>query len=225
MENHGKYGQFIYTHVGNALYVNLFVSSELNWREKGLTLRQETAFPYGETSKLTITDGKGEFPLLVRYPGWVKPGTFSVKVNGQPVSIVTGPSSYVCIDRKWKKGDVVEITFPMHNSIKYLPNVPQYVALMHGPILLGMKTGTEDLAHLVADDSRFGQYASGKKLPINEAPILINNHIEDITNQLTPIEGKPLHFMLETKMVNRQSSSANILQPFFEIHDSRYMIY
>ena len=31
MENHGKYGQFIYTHVGDALYVNLFVSSELNW--------------------------------------------------------------------------------------------------------------------------------------------------------------------------------------------------
>ena len=225
MENHGKYGQFIYTHVDNALYVNLFVSSELNWREKGLTLRQETAFPYGETSKITITNGKSEFPLLVRYPGWVTPGTFSVKVNGQPVSIVTGPSSYVCIDRQWKKGDVVEISFPMHNSVKYLPNVPQYVALMHGPILLGMKTGTEDLAHLVADDSRFGQYASGKKLPINEAPILINDHIEDITNQLKPIDGKPLHFMLETKMVNRQPSLANVLQPFFEIHDSRYMIY
>ena len=225
MENHGKYGQFIYTHVDNALYVNLFVSSELNWREKGLTLRQETAFPYGETSKIIITNGKGELPLLVRYPGWVTPGTFSVKVNGQPVSIVTGPSSYVCIDRQWKKGDVVEISFPMHNSVKYLPNVPQYVALMHGPILLGMKTGTEDLAHLVADDSRFGQYASGKKLSINEAPILINDHIEDITNQLKPIDGKPLHFMLETKMVNRQPSLANVLQPFFEIHDSRYMIY
>ena len=77
---------------------------------------------------------------------------------------------------KWKKGDVVELTFPMHNSVKYLPNVPQYIALMHGPILLGMKTGTEDLAHLIADDSRFGQYASGRKLPINEAPILINDH-------------------------------------------------
>ena len=89
----------------------------------------------------------------------------------------------------------------MHNSIKYLPNVPQYIALMHGPILLGMKTGTEDLAHLVADDSRFGQYASGKKLPINEAPILINDNIDDIANQLKEIDGKPLHFMLETKVV------------------------
>ncbi len=235
MENHGKYGQFIYTHVGDALYVNLFVASDLRWREKGLTLRQETAFPYSETSRITITDGKGQFSLLVRFPGWVAPGSFAVKVNGKPVSIVTGPSSYVTIDRKWKKGDVVDITFPMHNSVKYLPNVPQYIALMHGPILLGMKTGTEDLAHLIADDSRFGQYASGKKLPIDEAPILISNDIEGIANHLQPISGKPLHFTLDARqggdsplsIVNYPLSihSPLELQPFFEIHDSRYMMY
>ena len=225
MENHSKYGQFIYTHVGNALYVNLFVASELNWREKGLTLHQETEFPYAETSRITITNGKGQFPILVRYPGWVKPGSFSVKVNGQDVDIITGPSSYVTIERKWKKGDVIDITFPMYNSVKYLPNVPQYIALMHGPILLGMKTGTEDMAHLIADDSRFGQYASGKKLPINEAPILINDNIDAIAEQLTTIDSRPLHFMLETKVVNGDTNKAYELQPFFEIHDSRYMIY
>ena len=199
MENHGKYGQFIYTHMGDALYVNLFAASELNWKEKGIILRQETDFPYSETSRITIVNGKGQFPLLVRFPGWVSPGQFSVKVNGQPISIITGPSSYVTIDRKWKKGDVVDFEFPMHNSIKYLPNVPQYIALMHGPILLGAKMGNEDLAHLIADDSRFGQYASGKKLPINEAPILINNNIEEIANQMKPIAGKPLHNTLNTK--------------------------
>ena len=222
MENHGKYGQFIYTHVGDALFVNLFVSSELNWREKGLTLKQETAFPYAETSKITITKGKGKFALQVRYPGWVSPGQFSVKVNGQPVSIITGPSSYVTIDRQWKKGDVVEVSFPMHNSVKYLPNLTQYVALMHGPIMLAMKTGTEDLAMLIADDSRFGQLAVGKKLPIDQAPILINNDIESIANQLQPVAGKPLHFTLTTKMVNE---IRNELMPFFELHDSRYMMY
>ena len=222
MENHGKYGQFIYTHVGDALFVNLFVSSELNWREKGLTLKQETAFPYAETSKITITKGKGKFALQVRYPGWVSPGQFSVKVNGQPVSIITGPSSYVTIDRQWKKGDVIDINFPMHNSVKYLPNLTQYVALMHGPIMLAMKTGTEDLAMLIADDSRFGQLAVGKKLPIDQAPILINNDIESIANQLQPVAGKPLHFTLTTKMVNE---IRNELMPFFELHDSRYMMY
>ena len=222
MENHGKYGQFIYTRKGDHLFVNLYAASELNWKERGIVVRQETGFPYAQTSRITIAKGKGLFTLQVRYPGWVKPGEFQVKVNGQPVDLVTGPSSYVPITRKWKKGDVVDIEFPMHNSIKYLPNEPQYIALMHGPILLGMKTGTEDMAHLIADDSRFGQYASGKKLPIDQAPILINNHIEDIANQLKPIEGKPLHFTLSTRMENpiRQE-----IQPFFEIHDSRYMMY
>ena len=222
MENHGKYGEFIYTHHGNALYVNLFVASELNWREKGVTLRQETAFPYGETSRITVTGGKGAFPLLVRYPGWVNPGEFSVKVNGKPVAVYSGPGSYVAIDRKWKKGDVVEVSFPMHNSVKYLPNVPQYIAFMHGPILLGMKTGTEDLAHLIADDSRFGQYASGEKLPLDGAPILIDNHIENLAGKLQPVAGKPLHFTLDVRMENPVQGE---LQPFFEIHDARYMMY
>ena len=222
MENHGKYGQFIYTHKGNALFVNLFVSSELNWREKGVTLRQETGFPYGETSRITIAGGKGTFPVLVRYPGWVKPGEFSVKVNGKPVEIITGPGSYVSIDRKWKKGDVIDISFPMHSSVKYLPNVPKYVALMHGPILLGMKTGTEDLAHLIADDSRFGQYASGAKLPLDGAPILIDDHIDRIADHLKPVAGKPLHYTLDIKMEN---PIRNEIQPFFEIHDARYMMY
>ena len=222
MENHGKYGQFIYSKKGDALYVNLFVASELNWKEKGVKLRQETDFPYSESSKITLTEGKGKFTMLVRYPGWVKPGEFSVTVNGEQVPLISGPSSYVAIDRKWKKNDVIELTFPMHNSVKYLPNVPQYIALMHGPIMLGMKTGTEDMAHLIADDSRFGQYASGKKLSTDQAPILINNDIESIANQLQPIPGKPLHFTLTTRMEN---PIHNELQPFFEIHDSRYMMY
>ena len=222
MENHGKYGQFIYTHKGNALFVNLFISSELNWREKGVTLRQETGFPYGETSRITVAAGKGTFPVLVRYPNWVKPGEFSVRVNGKPVEVITGPGSYVAIDRKWKKGDVIDVTFPMHSSVKYLPNVPKYVALMHGPILLGMKTGTEDLAHLIADDSRFGQYASGAKLPLDGAPILIDDHIDRIAEHLKPVAGKPLHYTLDVKMEN---PIRNELQPFFEIHDARYMMY
>ena len=222
MENHGKYGQFVYTHKGDNLFVNLFVSTELNWKERGIVVRQETQFPYAETSKITIAQGKGQFTLQVRYPGWVKPGQFAVKVNGEPVSIVTGPSSYVAISRKWKKGDVVELTFPMYNSIKYLPNLPQYIALMHGPIMLAMKTGTEDLVRLIADDSRFGQLAVGKKLPVDQAPILINNNLEDIANQLVPVAGKPLHYTLTTRMENE---IRNELMPFFELHDSRYMMY
>lgn len=214
--------KFIYTHVGDALFVNLYAASQLDWKKRGITLRQETTFPYSENSTLTITEGKGAFNLMVRYPEWVHPGEFKVSVNGQSVDVITGPSSYVSINRKWKKGDVVNISFPMHASLRYLPNEPQYVAFMYGPILLGMKTGTESMTSLIADDSRFGQYAGGPKLPIDKAPILINNDIANIPSQLTPVPGKPLHFTLSTRMENKIEGE---LQPFFEIHDSRYMMY
>ena len=71
MENHGKYGQFIYTHAHDSLYLNLFIASELNWEEKGIKLKQETRFPYEEQTKLTITQGAAAFKLMVRYPSWV----------------------------------------------------------------------------------------------------------------------------------------------------------
>ena len=74
MENHGKYGQFIYTHDDNSLYVNLFVASELDWKERRMVLRQETAFPYGETSRIVVAKGKGQFALKVRKPSWVADG-------------------------------------------------------------------------------------------------------------------------------------------------------
>ena len=221
MENHGKYNQFIYTKNDNKLYVNLFVASELNWKERGIKLRQETGFPYGEQSKITITDCKSAFDLMLRYPEWVAKGEFKVSLNGQPVELNAEPSSYISINGL-KKGDILEVEFPMHTHIERMPNVPQYVAIMHGPILLGMKTGTEDLAGLIADDGRWGQYASGALQPIDKAPIIIDDDIENIGNKLQPIEGKPLHFKLNVRMENPIEGE---LEPFFGIHDSRYMIY
>jgi len=228
MENHGKYGQFIYTKAENkenrpALRINLYVASELNWHESGMRLRQETDFPYGESSRISIVEGQGRASLLIRYPNWVREGEFVVKVNGKTVkNKAWKPGTYVTLDQNWKKGDVIDIFFPMHASIEHMPNVPQYISILYGPIVLGMKTGTEDLAGLLADDSRFGQIAGGKKLPVDQAPYLVANNIEDIANDLEPIHGRPLHFNLKTRCENRIEGE---LQPFFEIHDSRYMLY
>jgi len=112
---------------------------------------------------------------------------------------------------------------PMHNSIEYMPNVPNYIAIMHGPVLLGAKTGTEDLRGLVADDSRWGHIASGKRLPINEAPIIIEDNIASLTNKLKPVAGKSLTFKVtQLKMVNPVDI---VFEPFFKIHDARYMMY
>lgn len=220
MENHSKYSQFIYTHVGDRLDVNLFVASELKWKEKGITIRQETSFPEQESTKLRIVSGKGKFTLNLRCPGWCD--GMEVSVNGKKVEINATPSSYVAIDRKWKKGDVVEVALPMHNSVEKLPNVGNYIAFMHGPIVLGMKTGTEDLKGLIADDGRWAHIASGESLPIDKAPILVLNSGNDFASALKPIPGKPLHFKLDLQMENAIDAE---LEPFAGIHDSRYMVY
>ncbi|HWJ25860.1 MAG TPA: DUF4986 domain-containing protein, partial [Flavisolibacter sp.] len=65
---------------------------------------------------------------------------------------------------------------------------------LHGPILLGAKTGTEDLAGLVAGDSRWGHIASGKRLPLDQAPIIIEDDIAVLPDKLEPVKGKPLTF-------------------------------
>ncbi len=223
LENHGKYNQFIYTHQSDSLYLNLFIASELHWKERGISIRQETRFPYEEKALLKITEGASHFTWMIRYPFWVKEGALKIKVNGKSVSYTVKPSSYVAINRKWKKGDVMEIQLPMHHRIERLPNVPNYVALLHGPILLGAKTGTEDMKGLAADDSRWGHIAGGERLPLDKAPIIIEDDLSGLMDKLEPVPGKPLTFT--TPRLNTIQSTGMVLEPFYQIHDSRYMMY
>jgi DUF1680 family protein len=223
MENHGKYSQFIYTHEKDALYVNLFIPSELNWREQKIKIKQQTAFPYEEKTSVTITEGASLFTLMIRYPSWVNNGALKIMVNGKAISFTNHPSSYIAIKRLWKKGDVVTVILPMHNSIEQMPNVSNYIAIMHGPILLGAKTGTEDMKGLVAGDGRWAHIAGGKKLPVDKAPIIIEDNINTLIKKLKPVAGKPLTFTATAvKMIN---PSDVVFEPFYKIHDARYMMY
>ncbi len=223
MENHGKYSQFIYTHQNDSLFLNLFVASELNWREKGIKIVQQTNFPDEEQTKLKITEGSAKFKLMVRFPSWVKNGGLKILVNGKPFEFDAHPSSFVSIDRSWKKGDEVQVYLPMNTSIEKMPNVPNYIAILHGPILLAAKTGNEDLKGLIADDSRWGHIASGEKLPVDKAPIILEDDFSTIGEKLVPIENKPMHFTAPgLKMVNRINAE---FEPFYQIHDARYMMY
>lgn len=223
MENHGKYNEFIYTHQNDSLFLNLFIASELNWKDKNLKIKQETKFPYEEQTKLIVTEGSSNFTLMIRYPSWVKEGALKIKVNRKNITYNNHPSSYIAIKRLWKKGDVVRIQLPMRTTLESLPNVSEYVAFMHGPILLGAKTGIEDLKGLVADTGRWSQNASGTRLPLDKAPIIIEDNIISLTNKLKPVPGKPLTFTASS--INMINPIHAIFEPFYNIHDARYMMY
>lgn len=86
-ENHAKYGEAIYYRTADrkGLYVNLFIASVLNWKEKGLVLHQETDYPDKASTKLTITAAPVEgvrMPMMLRYPSWAVKGV-TVKINGK----------------------------------------------------------------------------------------------------------------------------------------------
>lgn len=223
MENHGKYNELIYTHQNDSLYVNLFISSSLQWKAKNIEIEQQTRFPEEEQTGLVIKEGNSKFTMMIRYPSWVAPKALKIKVNGKTVAHNAAPSSYIAINRIWKKGDKVEIQLPMQNSIEQMPNVSNYVALLHGPIVLAAKTGTEEMKGMIADDSRWGHIASGKRLPVNEAPVLIAKNKSAILNSLTPVKNKPLHYTFSGLRIGNAVSLE--LEPFYQLHDARYMLY
>jgi DUF1680 family protein len=223
MENHGKYNAFIYTHKDDSLFINLFIASELTWKNKGIRLRQETRFPDEEQTSIRIVQGSGDFTLMIRYPGWVAARALKILINGKPVSYTAAPSSYVAVKRLWKTGDRIKVVLPMRNTIEHLPNVPAYIAIMHGPILLGARTGTEGLKGLVADASRWGHIPGGDRLPIDKAPIIVEDSQAFIVDKLEPVKNKPLTFTApKLSLINPVSVT---LEPFFRIHDTRYMVY
>jgi DUF1680 family protein len=224
MENPGKYAQFAYVHKSDSLFVNLFLASELNWKEKGVKITQTTAFPEEERTKLTVaTAAPAKFRLLIRHPSWVKSGEFKVVVGTDTVSSQSNASSYVEVNRTWNNGDVVTVLLPMHNSVEAMPNVANYVAILHGPIVLGAKTGTESLTGLVADDGRWSHIAGGPQLDLTQAPMLAAKP-DSIASRLVPVPGKPLTFKAPFLFAAKKDTSL-VFEPFYKIHDARYMMY
>ena len=225
MENPGKYGEFIYANASDGLYVNLFIASELKDTQRGLTLRQDTLFPDEERTRLTLKLAQPQtFTLHLRQPSWVAPGAYSVKVNGQSVTVTTAPSSYVEVRREWRDGDRVEIALPMHTSVEGLPDGSNWYAILRGPIVLAHPEGTWDMTGLRADDGRMGHVASGPELPLDQAPVLLTTADKITSNVVADPSAGPMHFKL-TGLLEPAAPDGLPLVPFFRLHDSRYQMY
>lgn len=224
LENHGKYGELIYAHDKQNLYVNLFIPSTLNWKEKGISLTQNTKFPFEEQSSIKLTLKKPrQFAIKFRYPSWIEEGKMKIKVNNKEISFTKDANSYVSIDRKWKTGDVISVVLPMQNKTEQLPDKSDWVSFVHGPIVLAAITDTTDLKGLIADDSRMGHIASGPIYPIEDAPLLVSNNA-DLATSLKPVENKSFTFSASDIIYQEKYKNLQLV-PFFQIHDARYMIY
>jgi DUF1680 family protein len=144
IESHAKYGEFIYAYEGDALYVNLFIPSTLNWREKNVQLTQSTRFPDADSTRITIHSAR-QFALKIRYPQWVAAGRMQVRVNGKAVKVAAVPGGYASIERHWRKGDTVDVVLPMTTRLEQMPDKSNYYAVLHGPIVLAARTRYDQL--------------------------------------------------------------------------------
>ena len=222
LENHTKYGEFIYAHAKDTLYVNLFIPSRLTWKEKKITLVQETRFPDEEQIRFRVEKSKKKaFSLKLRYPCWAKGA--SVSVNGKVQETNAQPGEYLTIHRKWKAGDEITLNMPMQVALEQIPDRENFYAFMYGPIVLASPTGTENMDGLYADDSRGGHIAHGKQISLQEIPMLIGS-AASLPQSLRRINDDLVAFTYTGGVYPAQKEALKLI-PFFRLHDSRYAVY
>jgi DUF1680 family protein len=148
-EEYAKLTDSIYWQSDDALYVNLFVPSRLEWKERNLTLRQTTKFPNEEQVKLTFDSTPAQATKLkIRVPYWVAGGSaagLNVSVNGAAQTVVPDGSGYAVVEHQWKAGDAVEIALPMSLHLAPANDDKRIQAAMYGPLVLAVAMGTDGL--------------------------------------------------------------------------------
>lgn len=165
MENHAKYGDSIWFHDGDALYLSQFIASELTWRERGLHIRQVTAFPDSEMTRLRMqARAPATFTLKLRHPAWCR--VMTVTVNGTEVHESREPGRWFDLRRRWRDGDTLEIALPKYLHLAPLPDAPDVVALMFGPLVLAARLGREGMRS--GDDMIVNERTYGDVLALHE---------------------------------------------------------
>lgn len=135
-EEYNKLTDTIYFNDGHDLWVNLFLDSRLDWKERGLTLAQHTRFPDEARTRLVIEKAPATaLAISLRIPGWTT-AQARVLVNDKPLDAAPTPDSYLRISRQWKKGDTITLEMPMTLRTESFADDPSLQAVLYGPLVL-----------------------------------------------------------------------------------------
>lgn len=202
IENHVKYGESIYSKgVDGSVFVNLFISSQLDYKDKGIRLTQKANLPSDKTITFTFeTPTQQTLDVQVRKPDWS--ATVSVKVNGTEVRATTQPDGYIKISRTWKNGDVLEIALDPTLYTVPMPDNASRQAFFYGPVMLAAKLGVEEPD------------------PMNGIPVLVTDET-DINQYLKTVSLDSVSF----KTTNTGVPDDITFQPFHNLDDEHYAVY
>ena len=151
LDSYTRHAEYIYDHSFSSLYVNLFIASEVNFKEKGITLKQETDFPDSDLSRLTLScNHPTNLDLAIRNPYWAN-NSVTIQINGKEQKM-TPREGYFHISRTWNNHDVVELKLPMKLRTESMPDDKNMLALFYGPVLLAADLNERQAKELVKDE-------------------------------------------------------------------------
>ncbi len=204
MENHVKYGESIYYQGGNgSLYVNLFIASRLNWKEKGVVIEQQTQLPESNWVRFAIKATRPvAFTLRIRNPYWSKQGSW-LAVNGkEQTNLQPDADGYFTITRTWKTGDAVLFKPNLHLYTQAMPDNPNRLTVFYGPVVLAGVLGNQEPD------------------PVTGIPVLVST-ATDPASWLKPDNSQPLVF----HSVNTGQPQEVTLKPFNQVQKEFYSVY
>jgi len=221
LESYSKFGDSIYFHDDAGVYVNLFIASEVDWRDRGVRVVQETRFPLEESTQLTVHCSRPtRFAMRVRVPYWVGLGG-SATLNGRRLDAFAAPGSYLVVDRTWRDGDRLQMALPMALHTDPTPDDATVQAIMYGPLVLAGRLGTAGLTPdvLRAEPTRPRTVPEYKADPV-PAPSLVSPG-SDLSAWITKRSGAgaPLEF----RTVGQATDVT--LVPLNTVIDERYAVY
>ena len=137
MENHAKYGGAVFYEGGDTLYIDQFVSSELDWKEKGVRVELEAQTSGTVHMKFRVSRPV-ELEIKVRCPSWVIGRSWidPNKALGITEMITARPGEYLSVKRVFRDGDLLMVQCNGGMRVERMPDDPQRVAVMSGPVLM-----------------------------------------------------------------------------------------
>ncbi|MDQ6473008.1 glycoside hydrolase family 127 protein [Flavobacterium sp. LHD-80] len=221
MENHAKYGESVFFHNNDDLFLNLFIPTTLKWEEKGLEISLKTNFPEEDIINLEINENKSfSNKLVVRYPSWA--GKVKVWINDKEVSVNGKAGGTFELTNNWKKDDKIKIEMPQNFWIEKSKDEKNLITIMRGPLVMGASLGKDKMPG--SDLVNYAMHYNNWVTPQNDIPSIIASE-SDINKWILPVEGKKLEF--KTKGAGFLNGKANeiTLIPFYQMHHQRYSVY
>jgi hypothetical protein len=220
MENFTRLGDSIYFHNDKDLWVTWYVSSTLDWKDRGLALTQATDLPLTNKVTLTITLAPADaVNIQFRKPDWTAGCAVGVTVNGQAVT-PTDAKGFLGVSRVWQANDKIELSFPFFIQVSRLPDNANAVAFKYGPLVLSAGLGTAAMTTTPHAMTIAATSPGGLQDTIKISSGTVNDWLSNIQQNLVQTPGK-----LEFKPKNTDSDDKLVFLPHYTRYQDRYGIY